>query len=93
MWSRYVYECGKTAKVERDWKWYCGIHDPVAVDARGEKYRAKSGAKWAERAAQWNLERAAPEMKAALEFIRDNSGDPVMENVARAAIAKAENRS
>jgi hypothetical protein len=35
---------------------------------------------------------AAPDMKDALEFIAANSGDPVMENVARAAIAKAEGR-
>lgn len=26
--------CGKKAKFERDGKWYCGIHDPVAVSSR-----------------------------------------------------------
>lgn len=36
---------------------------------------------------------AAPEMFSALEFILEHSGDPVMENVARAAIAKAEGHS
>lgn len=38
------------------------------------------------------LSAAAPEMKAALEFILANSGDPVMENAARAALAKAEGK-
>lgn len=35
---------------------------------------------------------AGPDMKGALEFIAANSGDPVMERVALAAIAKAEGR-
>lgn len=29
--------CRKTAKVVRDGKWYCGIHDPEAIKARREK--------------------------------------------------------
>ena len=37
--------CGKTAKFERDEKWYCGIHDPVASkaksDKRNEEFREK----------------------------------------------------
>jgi hypothetical protein len=28
------HPCGRTAKVERDGKWYCGIHDPVAQAKR-----------------------------------------------------------
>ena len=35
---------------------------------------------------------AALDMKDALEFIRDHSGDPVMENTANAALAKAEGK-
>ena len=31
--------CGKTAKYVREGKWYCGIHDPVRVEARKEKRR------------------------------------------------------
>lgn len=27
----FPYTCGKTAKVERDGKHYCGIHDPVRL--------------------------------------------------------------
>ena len=36
--SGFMYfPCGKTAKVERDNKWYCGTHDPVAVRERQVK--------------------------------------------------------
>lgn len=36
-YSMTTYECGKTAKVERDGKHYCGTHDPVAIKARDDK--------------------------------------------------------
>lgn len=91
-WQRghfHSYVCGKPAKIERDGKWYCGIHDPVRVDTKRAERDAEVNRQWAVRTAQRNLEHAAPEMKAALEFILANSGDPVMENVARAALAKA----
>ena len=36
--SGFMYfPCGKNAKVERDNKWYCGTHDPVAVRERQVK--------------------------------------------------------
>ncbi len=31
------FRCPNKAKVCRDGKWYCGVHDPVAVRARHEK--------------------------------------------------------
>lgn len=49
--------CGRTGKVYVDGKWYCGIHDPAAV----EKRRKKSAARYAEQTAQW---RAANERQA-----------------------------
>ena len=42
----YRRTCTKTAKVERDGKWYCGIHDPVA---RAEKAAARH-ANWMDEA-------------------------------------------
>ena len=36
------HACGKTAKVQRDGKWYCGIHDPEKVAER----RKKQDDKW-----------------------------------------------
>ncbi|CAB4152699.1 hypothetical protein UFOVP607_27 [uncultured Caudovirales phage] len=45
--------CGKTAKVEREGNHYCGIHDPVARqakdDARHEKYKQEQSRIEAER--------------------------------------------
>ena len=35
------HDCTKTVKVERDGKWYCGIHDPVKVaEKRAERAAA-----------------------------------------------------
>jgi hypothetical protein len=33
-------QCSKNAKVERDGRHYCGIHDPVAVKAKNDKRHA-----------------------------------------------------
>lgn len=33
--------CGRNAKYERDGKWYCGMHDPVAKKARYDKRDAE----------------------------------------------------
>ena len=42
-WDGYrFYNCGRTAKYEREGKWYCGIHDPVKV----EEKRAAREARW-----------------------------------------------
>ena len=36
--KNYLFHlCGKTAKFERDNKWYCGMHDPIAVAAKYAK--------------------------------------------------------
>ncbi len=37
-----THPCGNLAKVERNGKWYCGTHDPVAIDARRKNRRAES---------------------------------------------------
>lgn len=34
------HPCAKPAKVERDGKWYCGVHDPAAKAERDAKRRA-----------------------------------------------------
>ena len=46
------HACGKTAKMEHEGKWYCGIHDPVKRAGK----RAERDAAWE---AKWNAERAA----------------------------------
>jgi len=44
------HRCGKRAKVERNGKFYCGIHDPVAVQAKRDARNAK-----------WDAQREASE--------------------------------
>lgn len=60
----YRRACTKTAKVERDGKWYCGVHDPVAraekAEARLEQWRTKAQADIKARAEK---ESAAAEQK------------------------------
>ena len=57
-------KCSKTAKYERDGKWYCGTHDPVAIkardDARNEKWRIER----AENKAQANEKDATEKLQA-----------------------------
>ena len=44
---RYSYSaCGKTAKVERDGKWYCAIHDPQRRKNKEAERRAAWEANW-----------------------------------------------
>ena len=37
--ERSSWQCGFAGKVERDGKWYCGKHDPVAIKERDDKRR------------------------------------------------------
>lgn len=48
IWQNYHYSsCSRNGKVERDGKWYCGTHDPVAVEEKSKKRDAIFEAKWA----------------------------------------------
>ena len=39
VWNNYTHwPCGKTAKFERDGKWYCGIHDPEKRKERSDEF-------------------------------------------------------
>lgn len=38
--GRWINHCHNKAKVERDGKWYCGIHDPEAVKQKRDKRNA-----------------------------------------------------
>ena len=35
-YTRSSCKCGKNAKVERNGKWYCGIHDPIKIKERDD---------------------------------------------------------
>jgi hypothetical protein len=91
--NRHVRPCVTTPKVQRDGHWYCGWHDPIAVEAR----QAPAG----DKAAIARLQDAAPDLLAAaslanLHFQRalasgQDLGDDEHEawTALRAAIAKA----
>lgn len=78
------YPCDKSAKVVRDGKSYCGIHDPVKIKAKQDERRAASVAKWNRR---WkSLERQSECVKACEGMV-----NPVAEVAAlKAAVKKYE---
>jgi hypothetical protein len=81
--------CERNAKIERDGKWYCKQHDPVA---KAEKH-AERTARWdhesEERRRRYRLESAALEMLRVLKaYFEDRPAD--WEEQAKAAITKAE---
>ncbi len=43
-WHRI--QCSKNGKIEREGKYYCGIHDPVAIEAKSKARNAKWNAEW-----------------------------------------------
>ena len=54
--------CGRKGKVQVGGKWYCGIHDPAAVEARKRKSEALSqerSRKWDERYQREQYDRKA----------------------------------
>ncbi len=44
----HQHACSNTGKIERDGKFYCGIHDPIAVTARMNARNKKWDREWAE---------------------------------------------
>jgi hypothetical protein len=48
----YGSACGRNAKVERNGKWYCGMHDPVAIAEKREARNKEFDLKWAAERAQ-----------------------------------------
>lgn len=65
-WRGRYKPCTHKAKVERDGKWYCGQHDPVAKKEKRDAQLAKWRAENVIMDARLRLERAAPEMLALL---------------------------
>lgn len=73
-WS---HPCGKLAKVERNGKWYCGLHDPVPKAERTKKrgpsvWEQRLGAQTRERARQAARDQALRELVEAAKAIRED---------------------
>ena len=58
-------QCSKAAKVERDGKFYCGVHDPVRLQAK----RDETHARWK---AEADADRRRRDRQAAITAARDN---------------------
>ena len=68
-YSHYTSICGKNAKFERDGKWYCGTHDPVAKKEKAAIRYAEWDAKYeARRASEKAAEKARKEKEAKAEM-------------------------
>jgi len=94
-WRSYYRPCKRPGSVERDGKWYCGQHDPVAREERFQKSVAETKARWAEEAKANRIRAAAPQLLEALQGMFDLVGDRAPEwddsriDAAVAAIAAA----
>ena len=95
--------CPKTAKVERDGKWYCAKHDPDYIKRKNTERAAKNEVKQALWVKVHYLHAATPDMLAALKNLvrllepEERSGnlrvsEETILNGARAAISKAEGK-
>lgn len=88
--ARHATACSNTAKVERDGKWFCGVHDPAKGQAKREAWVKKNTARNVMHDAQDKV-RAAERM--ALDaFITERPNDARVRSVlnARAELDAAE---
>lgn len=60
----HYHQCFNKGKVERDGKWFCGIHDPVKIAERDAVKRKQWDDERAERFRQRNLEERQQECTA-----------------------------
>jgi hypothetical protein len=72
--------------------WHVGPHYKSDIESRFGRIAECGVTRGPQAEADAQLIAAAPDLLSALYYILEHSGDPVMENVARAAIAKAEGR-
>lgn len=86
-WAR-ASVCNKPAKVERDGKWYCGIHNPDRVHPS----QVRAALAYAVKSAQWDLEKC--ERIALHQFLELNPDSPITSvvNKARAVVKAAKER-
>ncbi len=65
-WPRYT-PCNRPGKVERDGKWWCGIHDPLARQAKRDKRQEEFNARMEFERREGKIRWAAPALLAACE--------------------------
>lgn len=73
----HIHQCTRRAKIERDGKSYCGLHDPVVVAAKDKARKAKRHAEWKQKQERWDRqkrEKEAGEMAIELAKFIDENG-------------------
>lgn len=94
-WRPTWEPCGKTAKFEREGKWYCGTHDPVKREEKRNTKRIAWRQKWAAEEEDRRLRSAAPDLlqclKTAITII-GHPDDPMTKHFEE-VVAKAEGRA
>lgn len=89
------HQCTRNAKVEREGKHYCSLHDPIAVKAKHESQVAKWRKEDEEKRAKWNREAAMPDvLKFAQRILAELPTnrdwlDPQLEAFGRDAVKRA----
>ena len=66
-WRPKKEPCGCKASVERDGKWYCKRHDPVAIAEKQAEKQRVANAVWDAREKRRRLEQSAPDILSALK--------------------------
>lgn len=88
------FPCSRAGTIEREGKWYCKMHDPVAKKERDDAKMAEYDTACIKRAAIDKMNRAAPAMHEALKAIVEYEANPDFSlwakriDAARAALAK-----
>ena len=93
VWSALsFYACGNRAKVERNGKHYCSVHDPVAKKERDAKRHAERDAHYAQlRAARERATRIAAAERQIIDAVMAYEGElPPFIASARAALYDAQ---
>ena len=85
-------QCIKRGTVERNGKWYCGQHDPQAVEDRRQKAKSRFNADMQENVRRQRLAAAAPDLLEALKYVMSAHGEQLHDafDMAHRAITKAE---
>lgn len=78
----HTYRCSREGVIEREGKFYCRQHDPVAVKARHDARDAKWEAEWAAQTAARAAAKAAAERQARLAALAELAV-PVLREIAK----------
>ena len=78
------YPCQKPAKIEREGKWYCKVHDPEYIKEKREKWKTDFDKKFAEDSLRWDRTDA---MRRACEGLTTEELNRVTPELIRDALA------